>query len=356
MRLGIFAPTLSGGWVISTSSPQFRPDWYLMQETARKAEYYGFDFLLAPNKYKGLDGETEFWNYALDSFTTMAALAAVTNKVQLIPSISLLSVPPVYAAKQVKTIADIAGADRFGVNIITGWEKPEWESQGLWPGDEYFSRRYDYAGEYMTIMQELWRTGVCNFDGEFFHLTDARLQPHFGDGPLPKIICAGQSDRGMRFTSEYADYQFMGGKLDPAELTVQMERVKTASATAGRPMEAFPLYQCVVRDSLEECEDVIGNWRDHQDLDAVTNMMGHAAMNTSSEDLNSLHATLMGTDNFMLWEIIKGDPKSVAEQIRAIADVDGVSGVMFTFQDYLVDIDRFGREVMPLLDADQLAA
>jgi hypothetical protein len=100
VRLGIFAPTLSGGWVISTAAPHWKPDWYLMQETARKAEYYDFDFLLAPNKYKGMDGEIDFWNYALDSFTTMAALAAVTNKVMLIPSISLLSVPPVYAANR----------------------------------------------------------------------------------------------------------------------------------------------------------------------------------------------------------------------------------------------------------------
>ena len=97
-----------------------------------------------------------------------------------------------------------------------------------------------------------------------------------------------------------------------------------------------------------KCGDVIGHWRENQDLEAVATMTGHAAMNSAADE-NSLHATLMGTDNFMLWEIIKGDPASVAEQIRAISEVDGVSGVMFTFQDYLYDIDRFGRQVMPLL-------
>jgi pyrimidine oxygenase len=348
VRLGIFAPTLSGGWVISTAAPWWKPDWFLMQETALKAENYGFDFLLAPNKYKGMDGEIHFWNYALDSFTTMAALAAVTRKVMLIPSISLLSVPPVYAAKQCKTISDIAGPGRFGVNIITGWEKPEWESMGLWPGDEYFGYRYDYAAEYMTVMRELWETGQTDFDGQFFHMKDARLEPWFDDGVMPKVICAGQSDRGMAFTAEHADYQFMGGKLDIGELTEQMGRVRTASDRAGRPMEAFPLYQCVVRDSLAECDDVIGQWRENQELEVVKTMTGHASMD-SEADQNSLHATLLGNDNFMLWEIIKGDPKSVAEQLRAIDDVEGVSGVMFTFQDYLTDIDRFGRQVMPLL-------
>jgi pyrimidine oxygenase len=78
-------------------------------------------------------------------------------------------------------------------------------------------------------------------------------------------------------------------------------------------------------------------------------MTGHASMDQSSEDANSLNKTLLGNDNFMLWEVIKGDPKSVAEQIREISSVDAVGGVMFTFQDYLMDIDRFGRDVMPLL-------
>ncbi|MGW0035481.1 LLM class flavin-dependent oxidoreductase [Gordonia sp. NPDC003376] len=348
MKLGVFAPTLSTGWVISTASPQYRPSWFLMQETALKAENYGFDFLLAPNKYKGMGGVTRFWDYALDSFTTMAGLAAVTRRIQLIPSISLLSVPPVYAAKQVVTVANMAGPGRFGVNIITGWEKPEWESMGLWPGDEYFQSRYDYAAEYLTVMRELWSTGQSDFKGEFFQMDDAKLEPHFGEDLNVKIVCAGQSDRGMAFTAAHADYQFMGGKLDHAELEAQVARVRAAGDAVGRPAEAYPLYQCVVRDSLDECEDVIGRWRESQDLETVATMTGHASMDTSG-DVNSLHATLKGTDNFMLWEVIKGDPKSVAEQIRAISEVEGVGGVMFTFQDYLADLDRFGTQVMPLV-------
>jgi pyrimidine oxygenase len=45
----------------------------------------------------------------------------------------------------------------------------------------------------------------------------------------------------------------------------------------------------------------------------------------------------------------RADPKIVAEQLRAVSAVDGVSGVVFTFQDHLTDIDRFGQQVMPLL-------
>ena len=32
---------------------------------------------------------------------------------------------------------------RFGVNLVTGWQKAEYDQMGLWPGDEHFKHRYD---------------------------------------------------------------------------------------------------------------------------------------------------------------------------------------------------------------------
>ncbi len=68
---------------------------------------------------------------------------------------------------------------------------------GLWPGDEYFARRYDFAAEYVQIMQELWTTGRSDFKGEFFQMDDCRLEPR-PQVPI-KLISAGQSDAGMKF-------------------------------------------------------------------------------------------------------------------------------------------------------------
>jgi hypothetical protein len=57
---------------------------------------------------------------------------------------------------------------RFGVNLVTGWQKPEYEQMGLWPGDEYFSKRYDYLTEYVTVLRDLWGTGRSDFKGDYF--------------------------------------------------------------------------------------------------------------------------------------------------------------------------------------------
>jgi alkanesulfonate monooxygenase SsuD/methylene tetrahydromethanopterin reductase-like flavin-dependent oxidoreductase (luciferase family) len=94
----------------------------------------------------------------LDSFTTIAGLAAVTDRIKLIGSVGLQAHHPAVAARHAAMIQMISGG-RFWLNIVTGWQKSEYGSLGLWRGDEHYASRYDYADEYMTICQELWETG-----------------------------------------------------------------------------------------------------------------------------------------------------------------------------------------------------
>lgn len=50
---------------------------------------------------------------------------------------------------------------------MTGWQKPEYEQMGIWPGDDYFSRRYDYLTEYVQVLRDLWGSGKSDFKGDF---------------------------------------------------------------------------------------------------------------------------------------------------------------------------------------------
>ncbi|ENS5343498.1 LLM class flavin-dependent oxidoreductase, partial [Shigella sonnei] len=69
-----------------------------------------------------------------------------------------LTLPPAIVARMAATIDSISGG-RFGVNLVTGWQKPVYEQMGIWPGDDYFSRRYDYLTEYVQVLRDLWGTG-----------------------------------------------------------------------------------------------------------------------------------------------------------------------------------------------------
>jgi pyrimidine oxygenase len=347
MKLGIFMPTLNNGWVISKSSPHWKPDWFLMEQTATKAEHYGFEFLLSAVKLRGFDGPTEFWNHTLDSFTAMAGLAVRTSRIKLFASVATLTTPPPLCAKQVATVLDMSRG-RFGVNIVTGWEKEEYTQMGVWPGDQHFKTRYDHADEYVAIMRELWATGRSNFAGKYFQMDDCMLGPQ-PEYPI-EIVCAGGSERGLRFCAENGDHQFMVGKTDAGELDKHLQPLRDAMSKANRRVGALAVYTVCLRDSVAEAEDTFANWRENQDIETVATVGGMAQQDVANLDALSTKQLAFGTDAFVFnFPTLIGDARSIAEQLRAIGEVQDLNGVMLTFQDYLKDVDKFGSEVMPLL-------
>ncbi|MDP3241375.1 MAG: LLM class flavin-dependent oxidoreductase, partial [Reyranella sp.] len=134
MDIGVFIPIGNNGWLISTTSPQYMPSFDLNREIVQKAEGYGLDFALSMIKLRGFGGESGFWDQNLESFTLMAGLAAVTSRIKLYATVPTLAIPPAIAARMAVTIDSISNG-RFGLNIITGWQRPEYAQMGLWPGD-----------------------------------------------------------------------------------------------------------------------------------------------------------------------------------------------------------------------------
>src|ERR1700709_783956 len=122
MQLGVFIPIGNNGWLISTTSPQYKPSFDLNRTIVEKAEKFGFEFALSMIKLHGFGGPSKFWDYNLESFTLMAGLAAVTTRIQLFATCAVLTMPPPIAARMATTIDSISHG-RFGVNIISGWQR-----------------------------------------------------------------------------------------------------------------------------------------------------------------------------------------------------------------------------------------
>ena len=108
MELGVFIPIGNNGWLISTTSPQYKPTFDLNREVVQRAERFGFDFALSMIKLHGFGGPSQFWDYNLESFTLMAGLAAVTSRIQLFATCAVLTIPPPIAARMAVTIDAIS--------------------------------------------------------------------------------------------------------------------------------------------------------------------------------------------------------------------------------------------------------
>src|SRR6202021_3434133 len=113
-----------------------------------KAEGFAVDLAVSMIKLPGFGGPSGFWDYNLESFTLMAGLAAVTTRIQLFATCAVLTIPPPIAARMAVTIDSISHG-RFGINIISGWQRREYTQMGIGPGGEAYRRRYEYCAEYV---------------------------------------------------------------------------------------------------------------------------------------------------------------------------------------------------------------
>jgi hypothetical protein len=130
MELGVFIPIGNNGWLISTTSPQYMPSFDLNRQVVEKAERFGFDFALSMIKLHGFGGPSQYWDHNLESFTLMAGLAAVTNRIQLFASVAVLTIPPALAARMAVTRSTRSPMDALGSISFLGGSAPNiprWE-------------------------------------------------------------------------------------------------------------------------------------------------------------------------------------------------------------------------------------
>ena len=311
MQIGLFAPTTSGGWLITTERAPCEPSFDFIRHLIQRAEFYNFEFALAPVKYKGFGGPSEFWDRSAEPITMMAGVAAVTSRIRLFASIATLTIHPAITARMTATLDSIANG-RFGLNIVSGWSAPEYTQMGLLPGEAHYKRRYEYTTEYVTIMQELWQKGRSDFSGEFFKLDDCVL------GPRPagriELVCAGQSDRGIVIADETDDAAF-------------------------------------------------AKWRHYNetvDRVAIGNLFGSTSADTASSDSSvrllvneeavSKPAAPVpeGAVNLNFATLV-GSYASVARMLDEVSNVPGTTGAMLVFDDFLEGIENFGKKIQPLM-------
>ena len=351
MDIGVFIPIGNNGWLISTTSPQYKPSFDLNRVVTQKAEMYGLDFALSMIKLRGFGGKSEFWDHNLESFTLMAGLAAVTKRIRLYATVATLTIPPALVARMASTIDSIAPG-RFGVNLITGWAKAEYDQMGLWPGDAHFERRYDMLTEYTRILKELWSTGRSDFKGEFFTMNDCRLSP-CPSGEIP-LVCAGQSPRGMQFAAELADYNFVvgAGYNTPAAYAPTNARLMDAVSKTGRDVGSYPLFMVIADETDDLAQAKWQRYVDGADQEALAYLGIQAAGDAKADAGSTARAMTRAVNpvNFNMGTLV-GSYANVARMLDEAASVPGTKGIMLTFDDFVAGMDAFGQRIQPLMQS-----
>jgi pyrimidine oxygenase len=350
MQLGVFIPIGNNGWLISTTSPQYKPSFDLNREIVEKAERFGFDFALSMIKLRGFGGPSQFWDYNLESFTLMAGLAAVTKRIQLFATCAVLTIPPAIAARMAVTVDSISHG-RFGVNLITGWQRAEYTQMGIWPGATHYERRYDYCTEYVEIMKELWTTGQSDYKGDFFQMDDCRLLP-MPEKPIP-IICAAQSDAGTRYAAQHADYNFCAsfGYNTPKAVAPSVARLVKATEETGRKCGALLLVMIIADETDAAAEAKWEHYPEGADMEALAWRDHQASDDPSKDPFSGANRRKWLVDKKLPTNqgILCGSYAKIAAMLDEMAEVPGVEGVMMTFDDFVIGMEQFGTRILPLM-------
>jgi alkanesulfonate monooxygenase SsuD/methylene tetrahydromethanopterin reductase-like flavin-dependent oxidoreductase (luciferase family) len=144
--------------------------WPQLLDMARVAEDVGFDSLWVGDHLmyrRPLDvvGPWEAWS-------SLAALAAVTKKVELGPLVACTSFhSPAMLAKKAATVDEISGG-RLILGLGAGWNEPDYTAYGF-----PFDRRVSRFEEAFTIIRTLLREGQIDFEGQFYTARDCELLP-----------------------------------------------------------------------------------------------------------------------------------------------------------------------------------
>ncbi|MFJ4774298.1 pyrimidine utilization protein A [Streptomyces uncialis] len=350
MEIGVFLPIGNNGWLISKSSPQYMPTFELNKAVVRRAEEYGLDFALSMIKLRGFGGETEFWDHCLESFTLTAALAAVTERIRLYASAPVLALPPAIAARMAVTIDSIAPG-RAGVNIVTGWSPAEYAQMDLWPGDGHFADRYQRAAEYVTVLRQLWGEGKSDFKGDFYRMDDCVLSPRPVNGHID-ILAAGQSGTGMRFAAEHADGNFIlgSGVNTPLALSDATAALAEQSRATGRDVGALALFMVIADETDHAAQAKWKDYHDNADLAALGYLTEQTATDKDADESSTAKTVALpeGAVNLNMGTLV-GSFATVAGMLDRISGIDGVTGVILVFDDFLEGMENFGTRIQPLM-------
>ena len=359
MKFGVFLPNGSNGYIMSKAIPPYMPTWELNRDITLEAERLGFDFVLSMMKFRGFGGETGYWDGCLESFSLTSALATATQRIGLIPTASLLALHPAYVARTMATLDDISGG-RVALNIVTGWNKPEYAQMGLWRGDAYYAQRYAYALDYVHVLRTLWRDGTMTHHSAYFNLDDCQCLPT----PTHEIplVSAGQSGAGQDFVSQIGGHSF--AMVAPERLHTIAAGLKQAGAQYGTRVGTYGLFQIVAAETEDLAWQTASDIVAGGDIEAIKSLVYSASLDTvkggtsgqfRNEDAGADADLLAGdveTGNmvFMNVPVLIGSYETVARKIDSIAKDRNIEGMLFCWPDWVAGIRTFGERVLPLID------
>jgi F420-dependent oxidoreductase-like protein len=208
-------------------------DWVAL---ARTAEESGLDGLFRSDHYAST---SEGPRDSLDAWATLAALAAITERIRLGTLVSPATFRhPSVLAKSVATVDHVSGG-RVELGLGAGWMELEHRAYGFpFPP---MRERLEVFAEQLEIVKRQWTEESVDFEGRRYRLENCRALPRPLQDPHPTLLVGGTGTAGtiepaVRFADEYNTFYF-----DVEGCRRVRSRLDEACGRAGRDPATLPL-------------------------------------------------------------------------------------------------------------------
>src|SRR5947209_3507650 len=257
MRYGYWLPVF-GGWLRNVEDEGMAATWDYVKRLARRSEQIGYDLTLVAelnlNDIKGEDGP------ALDAWSTAAALAAVTERLELMVAVRPTFHAPALLAKQAANIDHIGGGDRLSLNVVSSWWKDEARKYGV--HFEQHDDRYARTSEWLDVVDNLWRRDHFSFEGKYYRIEDAVLQPKPLTRPRPVIYAGGESEAAKELIARKCDAYVMHGD-PPDKIGARIDDMRARREPMGLPPMLYGVAAySIVRPTEEEAKAEVARTTD----------------------------------------------------------------------------------------------
>jgi dimethylsulfone monooxygenase len=337
MRFGYWLPVF-GGWLRNVADEGMEASWPYVKRLAQRSEQIGFDVTLIAelnlNDIKGIEANS------LDAWSTAAALAAVTERIELMVAVRPTFHLPALLAKQAANIDQIS-AGRLTLNVVSSWWADEARQYGV--SFEQHDDRYARTSEWLDVLDGVWSRDHFSYSGKYYRVEDNVLEPKPVSKPRPCLYAGGESAAAKDLIAEKCDAYLMHG--DPpervaekiADLRVRRARHKRA------PMKFGVAGYAIVRDTEREAQDEVrritdvkqsaAGYANYQQWLAGTQLEQQVSLEDYSVSNRGLRSGLVGT------------AEQVAERLGAF-EAAGVDLVLLQFSPQAEEMDRFGQAVI----------
>jgi alkanesulfonate monooxygenase SsuD/methylene tetrahydromethanopterin reductase-like flavin-dependent oxidoreductase (luciferase family) len=210
--------------------------WDEWRSLASGAEEAGLDGLFRSDHYTSFHGPP---GPALDAWSTLSALAAVTSRIRLGTLVSAATFRhPSVLARMAVTVDHISGG-RVEVGLGTGWFDREHAQNGF-PFPDMPSR-FDLLAEYAEVVVRSWTEDSFDHDGRFFVLRGQSALPCPVQQPHPPLILGGRARPRSAALAAHLAAEYNVAFAPPAECRDHRARLDRACLEVGREPATLPL-------------------------------------------------------------------------------------------------------------------